>query len=282
MSFSVHTNVGVSSALQHVQSISRESLEVQNRIATGLNVGNAGDNGMVWALAQGMRASVEGRGVAINSVDMAKGVVEVGLAAAEGISDLMVEMHSKLLAATDTSLDESSWRALMSEFIVLGNEVRNLSENASFNGQNLLAAGAASMNVLVSDNPSITMTVDAHDLSDGGGIFDAGLPGVLPYADDSVVLTQPDQAMVAAFETSMADVNSATASLGVSLKSLEVHKVLLSKQRDVTEAGIGNLVDADLGKEAARLQALSVREQLGTRALGVANQAPAMLLSLFR
>ncbi|MDG1418436.1 MAG: hypothetical protein P8J78_10565 [Maricaulis sp.] len=108
MSFSVHTNVGVSTTLQHVQSISRESLEVQNRIATGLNVGNAGDNGMVWALAQGMRASVEGRGVAINSVDMAMGVVEVGLAAAEGISDLMVEMHSKLLAATDTSLDESS------------------------------------------------------------------------------------------------------------------------------------------------------------------------------
>jgi flagellin len=51
---------------------------------------------------------------------------------------------------------------------------------------------------------------------------------------------------------------------------------------DAMEAGMGSMIDADLAKESARLQALQVRQQLGTQALGIANQAPQSLLSLFR
>jgi flagellin len=51
---------------------------------------------------------------------------------------------------------------------------------------------------------------------------------------------------------------------------------------DALEAGMGALVDADLAKESAKLQSLQIRQQLGTQALGIANQAPQSLLSLFR
>ena len=46
--------------------------------------------------------------------------------------------------------------------------------------------------------------------------------------------------------------------------------------------GIGNLVDADLAKESAKLQSLQIKQQLGAQALSIANQAPQMILSLFR
>ena len=45
---------------------------------------------------------------------------------------------------------------------------------------------------------------------------------------------------------------------------------------------MGALIDADLAKESARLQALQIRQQLGTQALGIANQSPQILLSLFK
>ena len=45
---------------------------------------------------------------------------------------------------------------------------------------------------------------------------------------------------------------------------------------------IGQLVDADLAKESARLQALQVQQQLGAQALSIANSAPQIVLSLFR
>jgi flagellin len=51
---------------------------------------------------------------------------------------------------------------------------------------------------------------------------------------------------------------------------------------DALNTGLGALVDADLAKESAQLQALQIRQQLGTQALSLANQAPQTLLSLFK
>ena len=48
------------------------------------------------------------------------------------------------------------------------------------------------------------------------------------------------------------------------------------------ESGLGALIDADLAKESARMQSLTIRQQLGTTSLSTANQSPSALLSLFR
>ena len=282
MTFSVHSMAAVNSALQHMSMLQRESAAVHTRIATGLKVGSASDNGTVWAMAHGMRADNESRSSALTSMDLGIGVVETALAASEGISDLMVEMHGKLVAATDTTLDEQSWRSLMTDFIELGNQAQRLAENASFNDLNLLESGGEDLSVLIGSTPGQTLTIAAEDLTDGGGIFDAGLAANLPQSDNAIVTTQPTSADVTAFESSMSDVTASVSRLGVGLKSLEIQKTLLVKQIDVTEAGIGNLVDADLGRDSARLQALGVREELGMQALEVANRAPRVILSFFQ
>jgi len=282
MTFSVHSMASVNSALQHMSMLQSQTAAVQDRIATGLKVGSASDNGTVWAMAQVMRSDNESRASALTSIDLGTGVVETALAASEGISDLMVEMHSKLVAATDTTLDEPSWRSLMTDYIELGNQAVRLAENASFNDLNLLESGGEDLSVLIGARPDQTLTIAAEDLTDGGGIFDAGLAATLPQSDNSIVVTQPTSADVTAFESSMTDVNSAISRLGVGLRSLEIQKTLLVKQSDATSAGIGNLVDADLGRESARLQALQVREQLGLQALQIANQAPRVILNFFQ
>jgi flagellin len=51
---------------------------------------------------------------------------------------------------------------------------------------------------------------------------------------------------------------------------------------DALNSGLGSLVDADLAKASAQLQSLQIRQQLGTQALSLANQAPQTLLSLFK
>ena len=51
---------------------------------------------------------------------------------------------------------------------------------------------------------------------------------------------------------------------------------------DSLNAGLGALIDTDLSKESAKLQALQIKQQLGTQALSMANQAPSSLVSLFR
>ncbi len=85
-----------------------------------------------------------------------------------------------------------------------------------------------------------------------------------------------------AIDTALTALNKDLATLGAQSKALEVQKVFLGKLSDSIEAGIGNLVDADLAKESARLQALQVKQQLGAQALSIANSAPSIVLSFFR
>ena len=75
---------------------------------------------------------------------------------------------------------------------------------------------------------------------------------------------------------------TAMQTLGTTSKSLERQLTFTSKLQDALETGIGNLVDADLAKESARLTALQTKQQLGVQALSIANQSGSILLGLFR
>jgi flagellin len=81
---------------------------------------------------------------------------------------------------------------------------------------------------------------------------------------------------------SLTFINSELARLGASAKRVDNHSIFVSKLQDAITGGIGNLVDADLAGESARLQSLQVKQQLGTQALSIANQTPQSILSLFR
>ena len=87
---------------------------------------------------------------------------------------------------------------------------------------------------------------------------------------------------LARVNASLANVNQALGDIGSQAKQIQAHNTFVGKLNDVLTAGVGNLVDADLAKESARLQALQVQQQLGAQALSIANQAPQIILSLFR
>lgn len=78
------------------------------------------------------------------------------------------------------------------------------------------------------------------------------------------------------------NVNAGAAYFGVSHKAIEKHVRFGTKSSDALEVGIGNLVDADMAKEAARLTAVQIRQQLATQSLSIANQQPQWLLNLFK
>jgi flagellin len=53
------------------------------------------------------------------------------------------------------------------------------------------------------------------------------------------------------------------------------------RTEDTLTQGVANLVDADLAKDGARLQAAQSRQQLATQAMAIAARTPQMILSLF-
>jgi flagellin len=271
----INTNPGAMIALQNLNKTNMDLQQVQQRINTGLAVSSAKDNGGVFAIAQSMRADVGGYKAVSQSLDLAQSTVDVALAAGEAISDLMVEMKEKALAAADTSLDTASRNALNADFQALRDQITTIVSNAEFNGTNLISNGASDITALANADGSNVITIGAEDLSLTGG--------TLTIAATTQIDTATNASNAAsAIGTSLDNLNSALARLGTGSKSLEIHKTFVGKLSDALEKGIGNLVDADMAKESARLQSLQVKQQLGIQALSIANSAPSTILGFFR
>lgn len=96
----------------------------------------------------------------------------------------------------------------------------------------------------------------------------------IDWNDPADLLARTHQAIDRAIE--------AATHFGTRGKMVEVLLNQTLRLRDTLETGIGNLVDADLARESARLQAQQVRQQLAAQTLGVANGEPRWLLGLFR
>jgi flagellin len=278
MSISVHTNKSALVALQNLNKTNDEMGVVQSHINTGLKIANARDNAAVWSIAQNQRADIGALGAVKMSLDRANSIAEVSMAAGETVSDLLVQLKEKVVAAMDTSIDNASRTALDSEFKSILRQIAQVTDNAAFDGANLLngLGGASSIQFLANSSASSYITLSAQDMTLGtGGIITMSQGSSL----DSVSVST---AVLLQLNDSILNVNQALGALGSQAKQIESHSEFVGKLTDTLQTGVGNLVDADLAKESAKLQALQVQQQLGAQALSIANQAPQMILQLFK
>ncbi|MBX3476227.1 MAG: flagellin [Brevundimonas sp.] len=275
LSSSVNTNVGAMIALQNLNATNADLFATQNRINTGKKVASAKDNGAIWAIAQGQRADIGALGAVKQSLDRGVAAVDVAMAAGETVSDLLLQMKEKALAAKDPSMKTASRVALNEDFAALRDQITSVTDNADFNGVNLLKTGATGFQALANASGVSTLTVGAEVLGLGG-------TNVTVTTTQSISTLTGATAALTAVNASIDNVSAALARLGTKSKALETHVTFIGKLMDSLEAGVGNLVDADLAKESAKLQALQTKQQLGVQALSIANQSPQLVLSLFR
>lgn len=275
MVMSVNTNVGAMIALQNLNATNAQLATTQNRINTGKSVANAKDNGAIWAIAQGQRAEIGALNAVKQSLDRGVAAVDVALAAGETVSDLLLQMKEKALAATDASLKTAARAALNEDFVALRDQIASVTANAEFNGVNLLETGATGFQALANAQGSSTLTVGAE-------VMALGSANVTITTSQTIDTLSDATAALADVTASIDLVSGALARLGTKSKALSTHITFVGKLSDALEAGVGNLVDADLAKESAKLQALQTKQQLGVQALGIANQTPQLVLSLFR
>jgi len=274
---SVNTNVGAMVALQNLNATQTALQTTQTRINTGLKVASAKDNGAIWAIAQNQRATSQSLDAVKESLQRGQSTVDVALAAGESISDLLLQMKAKALAASDTTLDTNSRIALNDDFKSLRDQIAKVVNNADFNGANMIKSGGAQIQALANADGTQVISVSAQDLSLGGAGALSGLLATASIGTQTLAST-----MIATVNTAITNVSSALSNLGTGSKALQSHLTFVGKLQDSLDAGVGNLVDADLAKESAKLQSLQTKQQLGVQALSIANQSTSPLLSLFR
>ncbi|WP_348649493.1 flagellin [Phenylobacterium sp. NIBR 498073] len=273
---SVNTNQGAMIALQNLNSTNKDLGVVQNRINTGQKISSAKDNGAIWAIAQNQRAESASLNSVVSSLQRGQSVADVAMSAGTAISDILVQMKEKVLAATEAGLSTASKSALSDEYKALRDQIDTIANNATFDGVNLISSTSVnSSSIKAIANADATATIDiAHVVLSKSN---AKIAATLATLTSGVT-----SADVKEVEDAIQDVSSALSKLGTGAKALDTHMTNVMKLQDTLDAGVGNLVDADLAKESARLQALQTKQQLGVQALSIANQSSSSLLGLFR
>jgi len=272
---SVNTNAGALIALENLNNTSAQLQQAQNVVSTGLAIGSAKDNGAIWAIAQNERATVAALDSVKSSLQTGGSIIDVANSAGTTVSNLLTEMQQKALAASDVSLDANSRAALNNDFISLRNQITSTVNNADFNGVNLLDNSVTKITSLANAQGTSVITTAAQNMSLGGPIVTVSATGTIGTVTSA-------SNMISTVNTSLTNVDNALATLGTASGALQTHLTFVSNLQDTLTTGIGNLVNADLAKESATLQALQTKQQLGIQALSIANSASSALLGLFR
>jgi flagellin len=270
---SVNTNIGAMTALQSLNRTNDALAAVQKRVSTGFRVADAKDDGGAFAVAQSVRGDVAGLTAANEQLGGLKGIVDVTLNSLGQVSKTMVEVRTVLTRLADGTINDAQRDQYEQQYTQLRTQLERFIDDATYNGRTLLstdpAAGGGDI-VTIRNEQGTTLTLAAFD-----------------GATDFVVDAAPADATAAqtAITGNWTDINKvindAMNRLGADARYIDSQIGYNRDKLDAIEGGLGALIDADIAKEAARLQALQIRQQLGTQTLSITNQAPQALISLF-
>ncbi|MDA9975333.1 flagellin [Alphaproteobacteria bacterium] len=269
---SILTNSGAFTALRTLNIINRNLDTVQSRVATGLKVTGAVDGASSFAIAQGLRSQLKAFDAVSQGLLNAKGVGNVAIAGATGVSDLLADIRAKLTELSNGGITAQQRNILLADFNSLVSQAANFVQNSTFNGIALLT-GSTNVNTL-SNLTSGTLSLTAQQ---NVGVQIRSIAGAT-----TATATNAQSVIIGQFANVQSVVNAALGTLGAEVRALNLQTTFLDKIRDATSEGLGNIVDADLARESARLTSLQVQQQLSVQSLGIANQRPQSLLGLFR
>ena len=296
---SVNTNVAAQVALASLNNTSGQLEATQKRISTGYRVADAADDGGAFAVAQRVRADVGALTSVNEQLGNAKGLVTTSLKALTNISDSVNKAQSLLVKIGDSSIPQGQRDQYVTSYKSLVSQVANFVDNSKYNGQTLLGsvAGAAPVagaaKTVINSETGTTSTIAGEDVSGLantlagliGSTFSRSAAGVDSFGTITAGADQTAAALAlsaTAFSTALKGVADQLNQVGADSNLLDATISFNTSKIDSLNAGLGALIDTDLSKESAKLQALQIKQQLGTQALSLANQAPQALLSLFK
>lgn len=278
---SVLTNPPALTALRNLNAIQGSLDRAQNHVSTGLRVTGAAEDASNFAIAQGVRTDLRAIDAVVQGLNNAKGVAKVGIAGATAVSDLMVDIRKKITEGANEGTTAQQRQILQNDYAEMLAQMRQILENATFNGQNILIEVAIPFNLAVGtvNDVNVLSNIDGDTLTLRGQRIDVNYAQL---ANEDISTPANALSALTAWETAMTDIGTALGQLGADARALELQTTFLESTRDAVEEGLGNIVDANMARESARLTALQVQEQLAIQTLGLANQRPQTILGLFQ
>jgi flagellin len=282
---SVNTNVGAMIALESLNKTNESLSTTQKRVSTGFRVADATDDGAAFAVAQSVRSTVGALTSANQQLGNVQGLLNTTQSGLTDIQNTMASMRDVLVKLSDGNVQGNDRTNYIQQYNSYLDNVKTFIQDATYNGKTLIGDLTGSNGTFARVAVARNESGSSYGIATFGG---SALYGSLNFGTASSA-TLAAAATVAALITAggtfismMNSVGKALNQIGASINYVNNQITYNNDKVDALNSGLGSLVDADLAKESAQLQSLQIRQQLGTQALSLANQAPQTLLSLFK
>jgi hypothetical protein len=193
-----------------------------------------------------------------------------GTAAAPG--NLFAGLTISAPVADPTS--QSTRANLVSQYNNIINQIKTTSQDASFNGVNLL--NGDQLKLIFNETGKSTLNITGINLDPAGlglGALTAGTDFIDNVATNKVLDS---------LNYASSFLRSQASTLGSNLSIVQIRQDFSKNLINVLQTGSTNLTIADTNEEAANSQALSTRQSIAVSALALANQSQQSVLQLLR
>lgn len=282
MSNSINTNPGAFAALASMRSTQGDLSVASKQVQTGYRVADAADDAAVFAVAQGVRGDLQAHEAIQSSLSNGIGLAEVSRSALEKMTDMVNNMQQTFAELSDGTIPDQGQPGyeerrvpLIRKMQQFFGQILQYIDQATYNGSNLISAGSTSKSFVADiDGSQISLSSlaavkTATDTFRNGG----------HSAFTSAASIDSNQVGVPLLARS---IQNALGTVAAEARALRSQLNFVNSIVDAKRSGLGAIVDSDVGKASASVQALQVRQQLGVQSLSVANQQPSVLLGMLR
>ena len=280
MAFSVWTNIDTLVALNNFEKSSNALDKSSKLISTGLKISDSKDDASNFSIAQGIRGEIKALDAIIRGLNNAKGIAKVALAGATAVSNLFQDIRQRVVEGSNPANTSAQQSLMQNDYSNLLQQMRQFMENSTFNDVNILIETNVPFNTIVVavNDVDVLKDLQGNSLILQGHRLD--LSYALLFQEDITTPVNASQTLDVLLQEERR-VQSTLATLGADYRSLQHQTGYLENLKNVTEIGLGNIIDADMARASVEYKASQVRKELGSEALNVANQSPQLLLSLF-
>ena len=169
--------------------------------------------------------------------------------------------------------------SLARQFNDLRTELDRLSEDASFNGVNLLRGDQ--LKIVFNESGTSTIEIQAKNAKGEPRAINVANLGLLELSPEDLDLNDDIDAQLANLQNALNEVRAQASDLGSTLSVVQNREDFTKRMINTLEPGAANLTLADTNEEGANLLALQTRQQLSQTALSLASQADQAVLRLF-
>ena len=270
---SINTHYNAMSAMAALRVTDAQIDRTSKQLETGFRVADSFDDASVFAVAQGVRTNFRAHAAVQSSMQQGIGLIDVSVAAINGILQIADNLRSTLIKAADGSLSAPQRSIYRSDGQQLATQMTDIVNQATFHGRNQLLA-SSSVAAFVADFSGNTHSVPVYDFS----TEHAALSGAIDAITDSTSATDAYN-LVDPLTTSA---TAAIADFATARRQMVLQMQFNDSVVDAMRFGVGALVDSDISANDALLASLAVQKQLSVALLSLSSRREATLLQLYR